>query len=172
MFDDEVIFDMMAPDNARTCTEKQKSFFHRAMCVAQNSPCIMHRHGAVIVKGKDIISEGFNHKRWHLYHKLSVHAEVDALSKLPHKKKLLSQCDMYVVRIGNEAMGRPLKFSKPCSDCTKAILKSGLRRVFYSTSHDFFAMFGSGSMYGSSSGSNSLSYSSSMMSSPRISQSA
>ena len=136
------VFFHMIPD-ARECSEKQKSFFRRAMAVAQNSQCMNHRHGAIIVKGKDILSEGSNHKSWHLYHKFSVHAEVDALCKLPHNKKLLSQCDMYVVRIGNESMGFPLKYSKPCPGCTKAILKSGIRRVFYSTSHEFYESMGS-----------------------------
>lgn len=127
----------MLPDNARPCKNKQNFFFNKAMIVAQNSPCLMHRHGAVIVKDNEIVSEGFNHKRWHLYHKSSVHAEVDALTKMKHNKKLLSQCDMYVVRIGGDVMGRPLKYSKPCPDCMKAITKSGLRRVYYSTNHQF-----------------------------------
>lgn len=136
------IFYHMIPD-AKECTEKQRSFFRKAMHVAQSSQCANHRHGAIIVKGKEIISEGFNHKSWHLCHKFSVHAEVDALYKVPHNKKLLSQCDMYVVRIGNESLGYPLKYSKPCPGCTKAILKSGLRRVFYSTSHEFYETIGS-----------------------------
>lgn len=129
--------DNMTPDDARPCNEMQTFFFRKAMTVAQNSTCFMHRHGAIIVKEGEILSEGFNHKRVHLYHKSSVHAEVDALSKMKHNKKLLSQCDMYVVRIGKDSMGQPLKYSKPCPDCTKAILKSGVRRVYYSTSHEF-----------------------------------
>lgn len=117
--------------------QRQQYFLQRARQLAFNSPNQIHRHGAVIVKGKKIISEGFNHKRWHLYmkNKLSVHAEIAALShvKLKYDKKFLSQCDMYVVRLGNERTGRPLKYSKPCQCCSKAILKSGVRRVFYST---------------------------------------
>lgn len=131
------IMDWMVPENARQCKFKQEFFFRKAMTVAQNSPCLMHRHGAVIVKDNEIVSEGFNHKKWHLYHKASVHAEIDALTKMKHNKKLLSQCDMYVVRIGGDCMGRPLKYSKPCQDCMKAISKSGLRRVYYSTSHQY-----------------------------------
>lgn len=127
----------MLPSDARPCTSKQDFFFRRAITVAQNSPCVVHRHGVVIVKDDDIVSEGYNHKRWHLYHKSSVHAEVDALSKLKHNRKFMSQCDMYVVRIGVDSMGMPLKYSRPCPDCTKAILKSGIRRVYYSTSHQF-----------------------------------
>ena len=130
----------MLPEDARPCTSKQDFFFRRAIAVAQNSPCIGHRHGVVIVKDDEIVSEGYNHKRWHLYHKSSVHAEVDALSKLKHNRKFMSQCDMYVVRIGVDSMGMPLKYSRPCSDCTKAITKSGIRRVYYSTSHQFEQM--------------------------------
>jgi len=107
-------------------------FVRRAAANALKSPLKQHRHGCVIVKDDEIISEGYNHNFVHLYHKHSIHAEVDALSKTKHNRKFLSQCDMYVVRIGTASMGYPLKLSKPCCDCTKAIQKSGLRRVFYS----------------------------------------
>lgn len=128
----------MMPNDARPRTEMQQFFFHQAMTIAHRSPCLLHKHGAVIVRDNEIISKGFNHKHIHLYHKMSVHAEVDALCKLPHNKKFLSQCDMYVVRIGNDNMGCPLKYSKPCPDCAKAINKAGIRRVYYSTSHEFY----------------------------------
>jgi deoxycytidylate deaminase len=121
----------------KTSSEKQYSFFKRAMNVALKSQCINHRHGCVIVKDDEIISEGYNHRQYHLYHKMSVHAEVDALSKLKHNKKIMSTCDLYVVRIGGDSMGNPLKYSRPCKDCEKAIKKSGIKRVYYSTNLEF-----------------------------------
>ncbi len=107
-------------------------YIRRATACALKSTLKTHRHGCVIVKDGEIISEGYNHNFIYLYHLHSVHAEVDALSKLKHDRKFMSQCDMYVVRIGTDNMGNPLKLSKPCQSCTKAIIKSGLRRVYYS----------------------------------------
>lgn len=104
---------------------------NRARIVALRSTCHSHQHGCVIVRDDEIIAEGFNHTRTRLFHKFSVHAEVDALSKLPHNRAFLSKCDMYVVRIGTLGMGLPIKFSKPCVSCATAIHKSGIRRVFY-----------------------------------------
>jgi deoxycytidylate deaminase len=128
-------------DNAiRTCNEKQYSFLKRAMNLALKSSCPHQRHGCVIVKDNEIVSEGYNHKQTHLYHKFSVHAEVDAISKMKHNRKYMSQCDLYVVRIGTDNMGNPLKYSKPCNGCIKAIEKSGIRRVYYSSNIEFEKM--------------------------------
>jgi deoxycytidylate deaminase len=113
-------------------TLQQEAFLRRAAAIAMKSPHKQHRHGCVIVRGDEIVSEGFNHNFVHLYHKHSIHAEVDALNKTKHNRGFLKQCDMYVVRIGTVSQGYPLKLSKPCQDCTKAILRSGIRRVFYS----------------------------------------
>jgi deoxycytidylate deaminase len=121
----------------KTCNDKQSFFLKRATNLALKSPCQNHRHGCVIVKDDEILSEGYNHTQTHLYHKFSIHAEVDAISKLKHNKKLLSSCDLYVVRIGRDSMGNPLKYSKPCQDCIKAIHKAGIRRVYYSSNLEF-----------------------------------
>ena len=110
----------------------QDSIIRKAASLALRSPLRQHRHGCVIVRNGEIVSEGYNHNFVHMYHLHSVHAEVDALSKLPRDKKFTSQCDMYVVRIGPDSLGNPLKLSKPCCSCTQAILKAGLRRVYYS----------------------------------------
>lgn len=124
----------------RTCNDKQYSFLKRAMNLALKSTCQNQRHGCVIVKDNEIVSEGYNHTHTHLYHKFSIHAEVDAISKMKHNKKYMSQCDLYVVRIGTDNMGNPLKYSKPCKDCIKAIEKSGIRKVYYSSNIEFEQM--------------------------------
>jgi deoxycytidylate deaminase len=113
--------------------DRQEFFLNKAAQMAFRST-MGHRHGCIIVD-KDhhtIISTGFNHTYIHLYHKFSIHAEVDALQKI--KKNLdLSNCEMYVVRIGPH--GFPLKLSKPCEGCTKIILQSGIGKVYYSWSN-------------------------------------
>lgn len=148
--DDEVI---------KTATDKQTYFLNRAMNVAQRSTCHQHKHGCVIVKNNEIIAEGFNHTNTHLYHKFSIHAEVDALSKLPHNKKYLSDCEMYVVRINSKFTNSSknwLKFSRPCEGCSKAIHKSGLKKVYYSINEDYVCSSPSISSKSSSSSDDSM----------------
>lgn len=128
---------MSNEDFARTCDSKQEYFLNRASCIAARSS-MMHRHGCVIVRNGEIVAEGYNFTYTHLYHKYSIHAEICCLSKLPKNKRMLGDCEMYVVRIGTDNMGQPFKYSKPCPDCTKAINKAGIKKVFYTTNHDFY----------------------------------
>lgn len=98
-----------------------------------------HRHGCLIVnKAGEIVAEGYNHNYMHFYHKFSIHAEICCLSKMKRNKKALSECEMYVVRIGTDNMQQPFKYSRPCPDCTKAIVKAGIKRVYFSTNDDFY----------------------------------
>lgn len=124
-------------EQTRICKEKQEFFLEKAAYIATHSNVKCQRHGCVIVKDGEIVAEGFNQHTKHFEHKFTIHAEIDALLKLKKNKKILNECELYVVRIGTDSMGRPLKYSRPCEDCTKAILKSGIRRVYYSTDPDF-----------------------------------
>lgn len=127
-------------NHPKWCNDRQYTYFKRAITLAQKSTCHNQKHGCVIVRDNDIVAEGYNHTHLHMYHRFSVHAEVDALTrlaKLARNKRYMSACDMYVVRIGRDSMGHPLKFSRPCEECIKAIQKSGIRRVYYSTNTEF-----------------------------------
>lgn len=120
------------PSSLRETHNKHEQFIERAAILATKSDLVNHRHGCVIVcKRGRIISEGYNY----MWRNMSIHAEIDALSKL--KKRDLSTCSMYVVRIGTDKMGNPLKYSRPCEKCTEAIYKYGIGKVFYSTSFNF-----------------------------------
>lgn len=97
------------------------------------------RHGAVITHNGVIVARGFNHHATHLNHSFSVHAEVDALQDLKKRfgsemksRRWLRDCRMYVVRVGTNASGNPLKLSKPCKNCKDAIERAGIPIVFYS----------------------------------------
>ena len=126
----------------KSCKEKQYSFLRRAMNLAHKSTCENQHHGCVIVHDDEIIAEGFNYKKEFFNHRYSIHAEVAALSKLTKKnKKFMSTCDLYVVRIGTDNMGNPLKYSKPCSECMKAIIKAGVRKVYYSSNIEFEQLY-------------------------------
>lgn len=113
--------------------EKQRHYLERAAQIASKST-MTHKHGAVLVKDGVIVCEGVNHYFSQMCHQYSVHAEVDALKKAKKKfKQFTSDMEMYVVRIGPEAFDYCLKYSKPCENCQKAIEKSGLKKVYYST---------------------------------------
>ncbi len=128
-FDDDV-----PPKNSDA---RQEYFLKKAACIATRST-MTHRHGCIIVnKTGEVISEGYNHVYLHMYHKFSMHAEVACLSKMKRSKDL-TDCTMYVVRIGTDNMGKPLKYSRPCQDCSRAIIKSGLKKIYYSTSEEFY----------------------------------
>jgi deoxycytidylate deaminase len=124
----------------KACKTKQELYLQRAAAVAGNSNCHNHRHGTVIVNRRtdEIVAEGFNHFSTHMCHLFSCHSEVDALLKIrKYPKHMIPELDLYVVRIGTDHMGRPLKYSKPCAECAQAILKFGIKKVFFSTDENF-----------------------------------
>ena len=106
-----------------------------------------HKHGCVIVyKNKEIIAQGMNQQECDMKEIDSIHAEVNAINQLRKimngKDKLYVQkCKLYVVRIGTKNMNYPLKESKPCEHCTKAIKKVGIPSVYYSTQDDFLKAY-------------------------------
>lgn len=118
-----------------TMPSVQTDVFDKATVVAAKST-MQHQHGAIIIRGNNIISTGYNHLTTFMCHQWSVHAEVDALMNIPKKykqnKAFLQECIMIVVRIGPPS--KPdCKYSKPCDKCKEAIHKYGIKKVFYST---------------------------------------
>lgn len=121
----------------KSSTERQSYFLECAAKIAQKS-VMEHQHGAIIVLDNNIIATGFNYLYEHMCHTKSIHAEVDALLNVKGRRRnMLGDAEMYVVRIGKKSMDRPLKYSRPCCDCQKAIMKYGIRKVYYSTSYEY-----------------------------------
>jgi deoxycytidylate deaminase len=127
---------------AKDARDDQAAMLKRAALCAFRSD-MSHRHGCVIVEAvsRRVVSTGYNHKSNHLFHTFSVHAEVDALRKV--KKATLSEqaypaLEMYVVRIGANSLGEPLRMSMPCKACKKAIQQKApnIKKVFYSVNED------------------------------------
>jgi len=95
---------------------------------AENSYCVRRKVGALIVKDKMIISDGYNGTpsgfenvcededgKTKLY---VLHAEANAITK--------------VAKSGNSSDGATLYVtSSPCIECSKLIIQSGIRRVVY-----------------------------------------
>lgn len=97
-----------------------------------------HKHGAVLVKGGNIISLGCNrpdfskhaalHRAYSEYDIGSLHAEIAALRGLP--KNITQGSIMYVVRLG-KAQGK-FRMSAPCAMCMSALNNAGVKRVIFS----------------------------------------
>jgi len=102
--------------------------------VARKSP-MMHKHGCIIVHKKRIIASGYNTMP-DMFNN-SLHAEVNALNKIKNKPTILKESDMYIVRIGTDSYNNVLKYSKPCEHCTKRIIESKVRKVYYSTNYEY-----------------------------------
>lgn len=124
--------DEMQPRNINS---KHLTYLEKAARLASKST-MTHKHGCVLVNEEDgtIVSQGYNRNTTIMCHTFSIHAEVDALMKLKKKvnKSILPKCVMYIVRIGPT---HEFKYSKPCENCKKAILKYGIKNVYYSTGY-------------------------------------
>lgn len=121
----------------KTCSPKQEFYLRRAAQIAQKSNVKSHKHGCVITRDGEIISEGYNYHTKNMEHGFTIHSEVSALLKLKKKKSTVEDAELYVVRIGAASHGFPTKLSKPCYNCEKAILKAGIKKVYYSTDDEF-----------------------------------
>ena len=112
--------------------EKQQVFDRRylemALIWAKNSYCHRAQVGALIVKGKMIISDGYNgtpsgfenvcedeNNKTKPY---VLHAEANAITKVARSNNSSEDSTLYVT-------------SSPCMECSKLIIQSGIRRVVY-----------------------------------------
>ena len=116
--------------------DKQKLLDQRylkmAMIWAQNSYCKRRQVGALLVKDKMIISDGYNgtpsgfenicedeNNKTKSY---VLHAEANAITK--------------VAKSGNSSDGATLYVtSSPCVECAKLIIQAGIRRVVFTESY-------------------------------------
>lgn len=116
--------------------EKQKLLDQRylkmAMIWAQNSYCKRRQVGALLVKEKMIISDGYNgtpsgfenicedeENRTKPY---VLHAEANAITKVAKSNNSSEGATMYVT-------------SSPCLECSKLIIQAGIKRVVFTESY-------------------------------------
>ena len=103
-------------------------YLRMARIWAENSYCERRKVGALIVKDKMIISDGYNgtpagfenvcEDENHLTKPYVLHAEANAITK--------------IARSGNNSEGATLYVTDaPCIECSKLIIQSGIKRVFY-----------------------------------------
>lgn len=108
---------------------------------AEYDPSLLHRHVAVVAKGGRILATGRNRYKTHPNSRLidedgktycrSVHAEMDAISKVSDKSKLRG-ATIYIARKGrNNEPG----MSCPCKMCQAVIDKYGLKSAVFTTEY-------------------------------------
>lgn len=117
-------------------SEKQRKLDRRylqmARIWAENSYCVRRQVGALLVKGKMIISDGYNgtpagfpnvcEDENNVTFPYVLHAEANAITK--------------VARSNNSSEGSTLYVTAgPCLECAKLIIQAGVVRVVYSDSY-------------------------------------
>lgn len=109
-------------------TKFDQSYLEMARVWARNSYCKRRQVGALIVKDKMIISDGYNgtpsgfenvcEDESGKTHPYVLHAEANAITK--------------VAKSGNSSEGSTLYVTAaPCMECAKLIIQAGIRRVVY-----------------------------------------
>lgn len=112
--------------------DKQKELDSRYLRMAriwsENSYCQRRRVGALIVKDKRIISDGYNgtpsgfenvcEDEDHLTKPYVLHAEANAITKIARSNNNSDGSTLYVT-------------DSPCLECSKLIIQAGIRRVVY-----------------------------------------
>ncbi len=120
-------------DGQQTDNKKQHDldlrYLRMAMIWSENSYCKRRQVGALIVKDKMIISDGYNGTPSGFENMCEdengvtkpyvLHAEANAITK--------------IARSGNNSEGSTLYVTDaPCIECSKLIIQSGIKRVVYS----------------------------------------
>lgn len=108
--------------------ELDKRYLRMARIWAENSYCVRRKVGALLVKDKMIISDGYNGTPCGFENVCELedgttkpyvlHAEANAITK--------------VAKSGNNSLGATLYVTtSPCIECSKLIIQSGIKRVVY-----------------------------------------
>ncbi|MDR0733292.1 MAG: dCMP deaminase family protein [Dysgonamonadaceae bacterium] len=106
-----------------------KRYLRMAAIWAENSYCRRRRVGALIVKDKMIISDGYNgtpagfenicEDENGATHPYVLHAEANAITKIACSNNNSKGATLYVT-------------ASPCIECAKLIIQAGIKRVVYS----------------------------------------
>jgi len=106
-----------------------KRYLQMAKVWAENSYCIRRKVGAIIVKDKMIISDGYNGTPVGFENKCEdnngktfpyvLHAEANAITKVAKSNNSSENATLYVT-------------TSPCLECSKLIIQSGIKRVVFS----------------------------------------
>ena len=105
-----------------------KAYLEMAAVWARNSYCKRRQVGALIVKDRMIISDGYNgtpsgfenvcEDENNVTHPYVLHAEANAITKLARSSNNSDGATLYVT-------------DAPCIECSKLIIQAGIKRVVY-----------------------------------------
>ena len=115
-----------------TSNDKQevldRRYLRMAFIWAENSYCQRRKVGALLVKDKMIISDGYNGTPAGLEHVCEdengvtrpyvLHAEANAISKVARSNNSSEDSTLYIT-------------ASPCLECAKLIIQAGIRRVVF-----------------------------------------
>lgn len=113
-------------------TDKQRNldirYLRMAKIWAENSYCQRRKVGALVVKNKMIISDGYNgtpsgfenqcEDNNNVTKPYVLHAEANAITKLARSNNNSDNATLYVT-------------AAPCIECSKLIIQAGIKRVVY-----------------------------------------
>ena len=103
------------------------SYLEMAEIWAQNSYCKRRKVGALLVKDRMIISDGYNGTPSGFENI----CEEDGVTK-PHVLHAEANAITKVAKSGNSSEGATLYVTaSPCLECSKLIIQSGIKRVVY-----------------------------------------
>ena len=116
----------MYTDNKQTVLDLR--YLRMARIWAENSYCVRRKVGALVVKDKMIISDGYNgtpsgfenvcEDDNNVTKPYVLHAEANAITKLARSSNNSDGSTLYVT-------------AAPCIECSKLIIQSGIKRVVY-----------------------------------------
>lgn len=109
--------------------EFDKRYLQMAQIWAQNSYCKRRQVGAIIVKARMIISDGYNgtpegfenicEDEDNITKPYVLHAEANAITKVAKSNNSSEGSTLYVT-------------TSPCMECSKLIIQSGIKRIVFS----------------------------------------
>ncbi len=112
--------------------ELDQRYLRMATIWAENSYCQRRQVGALIVKDKMIISDGYNgtpsgfenicEDQNNVTKPYVLHAEANAITKIARSSNNSDGATLYVT-------------DSPCIECSKLIIQSGIRRVVYARNY-------------------------------------
>ena len=104
------------------------SYLKMAQVWSENSYCVRRKVGALIVKDRMIISDGYNGTPSGFEN----NCEDDNNTSLPYVLHAEANAITKVARSGNSSDGATLYVTaSPCIECAKLIIQSGIVRVVY-----------------------------------------
>lgn len=113
-------------ENKQHCLDKR--YMRLAVIWAENSYCKRRQVGALIVKDKMIISDGYNGTPVGFE---NVCEDEDGITK-PYVLHAEANAITKIARSGNSSEGATMYVTaSPCIECAKLIIQAGIKRVVY-----------------------------------------